>query len=617
MKDEDKTKQQLIAELDEIRQRTEVLEIERKRLFRILDELPAQVYLTAPDHTFRYSNRLFQECFGNPDRKPCYMVFHGRTEPCERCHAFRPGESIIYEQVEYSYPDGNTYRNYDYPFNDVDGTELLLSLGLDITMQKKAEAALLQSEEKFSKAFHFNPDPMSITTLQDGRYVEVNEAYWRATGYEQNEIVGQTSYELGIWNNPENRDFLLKQIQEHGSIEGFESELRIKSGEVRTFIIAGEIIYVDSEPYLLCSIRDITENKRMEGALRQSEECFSKAFNSSPIPMAISTLEEGEFIMVNNTFCRILGYSNEDVIGRTSLDIGFWANYSDRYLAKQRIMANQTVRDMEISFCSSNGEHRVGLYSAEGIDINCRPCLLNVLIDITELRQMEVEMTRLDRLNLVGEMAASIGHEIRNPMTTVRGYLQLLQENEDYHKEIEYFDLMIEELDRANLIITEFLSLAKNKMVELKPNNLNAIISKLLPLVQAKAISRDQHIKVELNYLPDILLDSKEIRQLILNLVNNGMESMASAGGVTIRTFIEKEKVVLAVQDQGHGINLELLDMLGTPFFTTKEQGTGLGLAVCYRIAARHNAKINFDTSSSGTTFYIEFPSPFMAATGL
>ena len=434
MKDEDKTKQQIIAELVAIRQRAEVLETERQRFFRILDELPAQVYLIDPHHVFRYSNRFFQESFGNPEGKPCYMVFHGRTAPCERCNTFRPGESIICEQAEYSYPDGKTYRNYDYPFNDVDGTELLLSLGLDITMQKKAEASLLQSEEKFSKAFHFNPDPMSITTLQEGRYIEINDAYWRATGYEQNEIVGHTSYELGIWTDRENRDFLIKQIQEQGSIEGFESELRIKSGVIRTFIIAGEIINIDSEPHLLCSIRDITEQKRMEDALRQSEECFSKAFNASPILMSISTLEEGRFIMVNNTFCRILNYRKEEVVGRTSLEIGFWVNYTDRYLVKQRIIASQTVRDMEIAFCSSKGEQRVGLYSAEGIDINCRPCLLSVLIDITELRKMEVEMTRLDRLNVVGEMAASIGHEIRNPMTTVRGYLQLLQQNKDYHK---------------------------------------------------------------------------------------------------------------------------------------------------------------------------------------
>ncbi len=614
MQDEDKTKEQLMAELAELRQREENLEAERRRLVSILDGLHAQVYLVAPDYSFRYSNRFFQERFGNPGEEPCYKVFRGLTEPCERCTTFNLGENIICEQGEYTYPDGHTYRNYDYPFIDVDGTEVLLSFGLDITERKQAESALRLSEEKFSKVFHCNPDLMAISTLEEGRYVEINDAFVEITGYERQEVIGRTAQELGIWAFHEKRNYLVKEIQEWGNIRGFEIELRLKSGEIRNFCLSGEIIEIDGVLHLLNVTRDITESKRMENALRLSEECFSKAFNTSPIVMTITTLEDGRFIKANNAFCRNWGYSHE-VIGRTSLEIGFWADPAERCLVKQRIMENQAIQDMEIRFCKNTGEQRLGLLSAESLNVNGELCILSVLTDITEFRQMEVEMTRLDRLNLVGEMAASIGHEIRNPMTTVRGYLQILRENKDYVQEIDYFDLMIEELDRANSIITEFLSLAKNKMVDMKPGNLNAIISKLLPLIQAKAMSKDQYIRLELDELPYLLLDKKEIRQLILNLVDNGMESMSSPGVVTIRTFIEKEKVVLAVQDQGHGIDRELLDKLGTPFFTTKEQGTGLGLAVCYRIATRHNGKIDIYTSSNGTTFYVRFPCPIAVTT--
>jgi signal transduction histidine kinase len=151
-------------------------------------------------------------------------------------------------------------------------------------------------------------------------------------------------------------------------------------------------------------------------------------------------------------------------------------------------------------------------------------------------------------------------------------------------------------------------------MVDMTPRNLNAIIDKSLPLIKAKVMKQDQFIKLELDELPDLLLDKKEIRQLIINLVNNGLESMASSGDVTIRTFIEKGKVVLAVKDQGHGIDRNIFNNLGTPFFTTKEQGTGLGLAVCYRIATRHNAKIDIETSSTGSTFYVRFPTPIITA---
>jgi len=227
--------------------------------------------------------------------------------------------------------------------------------------------------------------------------------------------------------------------------------------------------------------------------------------------------------------------------------------------------------------------------------------------EIAERKQFEKEMARLDRLNLVGQMAAGIGHEIRNPMTTVRGFMQLLSSKREYMQDKEYFDLMIEELDRANSIITEFLSLAKNKTIELSKYNLNTIVKALLPLIQSDAIKTDKHFKVDLEEIPVLLLDEKEIRQIILNLVRNGLEAMPPGGKLVIKTYMEKEEVILSVKDEGKGIERDVLEKIGTPFFTTKDNGTGLGLAVCYSIAARHNAKIEIETGSKGTTFFVRF----------
>ncbi|MGI5921214.1 MAG: PAS domain S-box protein [Syntrophomonadaceae bacterium] len=480
---------------------------------------------------------------------------------------------------------------------------------LDITNRKQAEMALRLSEKKFSRAFHSNADPMTIATLKEWRYVEVNEAFLKSTGYEEHQVIGRTIRELGLWADPEQMDFIIKQIQEHGTVQNIETKYRTKSGEIKTVLISVEIIEIDGEAHMLISNRDITERKRMEEQLRLSEECFAKAFNASPLLMTISTLREGRFIKANRAFCRTTGYRRNDVIGKSSLELGFWPDPDDRNQIIARIMDNnESILDVEVRFNIAGGEQRIGLYSAQLLDVHGQPCLLSVIMDVTDLRKMEAEMTRLDRLNVVGEMAASIGHEIRNPMTTVRGYLQFLRENKDISHEEQYFDLMIEELDRANCIITEFLSLAKDKIVTLQPTNLNDVITKMLPLAQAKATSRDQSIKMELEDLPDVLLDVKEIRQLILNLLNNALESMGVGGVAVIRTFVHRESVVLAVQDRGHGIPPKLLEKLGTPFLTTKEQGTGLGLPVCYRIAARHNAVIEIETGSTGTTFYVRFP---------
>jgi signal transduction histidine kinase len=216
-------------------------------------------------------------------------------------------------------------------------------------------------------------------------------------------------------------------------------------------------------------------------------------------------------------------------------------------------------------------------------------------------------MARLDQLNIVGQMAAGIGHEIRNPMTAIRGFLQILERKPECQKYKEYFQLMIDELDRANSIITEFLSLAKIKPSKLKKQNLNRIIEALNPLITADVMNTSNDIVFELRDVPDYSINEKEIRQLILNLVRNGVEAMSASGTLTVETCATDNEIVLSVKDEGKGIEPEVLDKIGNPFFTTKDQGTGLGLATCYSIAARHNAAITIETGTSGTTFFVRF----------
>jgi signal transduction histidine kinase len=212
-----------------------------------------------------------------------------------------------------------------------------------------------------------------------------------------------------------------------------------------------------------------------------------------------------------------------------------------------------------------------------------------------------------DSLDLIGEMAAGIAHEIRNPMTTVKGFLQLLGEKKEYAQHKNFFTLMVGELDRADSLITKLLSLTKNKPVDLKMHDLNSIIENLLPLIQADAENAGEYVDLELNRIENLLADGKEMGQLILNLARNGFDAMSPGGKLTIKTYMLNNSVVLVVKDQGKGIAPNAIDKIGTPFFTTKDNGTGLGLATCYSIVARHNASINFDTGTSGTTFYANF----------
>jgi PAS domain S-box-containing protein len=233
--------------------------------------------------------------------------------------------------------------------------------------------------------------------------------------------------------------------------------------------------------------------------------------------------------------------------------------------------------------------------------------LQGILRDISLRKKLE-EMTSLfDRMNMVGSMAATVAHEIRNPMTTVRGYLQMMNRKDEYQNDKEKIELMIEEIDRANAIIREYLSLSREKLVILKQCSLNIIVEALFPLIQADATASTVSVNLDIAPVPELLLDENEIRQLLLNLVRNSIEAMPAGGNLNICTFLEDDKVVLSISDQGPGIPSHVLDKLGTPFITTKDTGTGLGLPICYQIAHRHNATIKINTSHEGTTFFVHF----------
>jgi signal transduction histidine kinase len=229
--------------------------------------------------------------------------------------------------------------------------------------------------------------------------------------------------------------------------------------------------------------------------------------------------------------------------------------------------------------------------------------------DITEVTRLKDEITRVERLSLVGQMAASITHEIRNPMAVIRGFIQLMRERSPNHQH-EYYRIIMEELDRANSIINDFLSLAQNRVVEMEYRSLHDILNDLSPLLWADANMRGQSIELDLcEQMPAIEMNEKEMKQMILNLARNGMEAMTDKGQLTLRTRVTAEnRIELHVSDTGTGIAADKLSKLFEPFFTTKSRGTGLGLPLCLSIVERHNGKIEVQSvEGSGTTFIVSF----------
>jgi PAS domain S-box-containing protein len=367
---------------------------------------------------------------------------------------------------------------------------------------------------------------------------------------------------------------------------------------------------------LLCDIANKNaqieaQNQSLQETLEELEESRSRyADLYDYAPVGYVTLDyNGCILEMNLTGAILFGKLAEFLIGMPLVYLIANSDHKDFINHIQQCRKSEKKVTNEFLLNKNEGEPKVYVQLiSDPVQHNSKVTSYRTIItDITERRIMEKELSRLERFNLIGEMMASIAHEIRNPMTTVRGFLQLFREKTENVGFIEEFDLMIQELDRANSIITEFLSLAKSKEVNMEYKNLNNIIEEIYPLLNADVLLGDCEITLDLGSIPDILVDANEIRQIIFNLVRNGVQAMLMGGKIVIKTFMKDNEVILAVQDEGAGISKEVYEKLGTPFLTTKNDGTGLGLSVCYSIANRHNAKIKAETSSAGTTFYVVF----------
>jgi two-component system, sporulation sensor kinase E len=233
-----------------------------------------------------------------------------------------------------------------------------------------------------------------------------------------------------------------------------------------------------------------------------------------------------------------------------------------------------------------------------------------VFKDITEKMEIEEQLRKSDTLSVIGELAAGIAHEIRNPMTALKGFIQLLEENITKEHPM-YYQVITSELARIDSIINEFLILAKPQATKFQEKNLNQILKETVDLLSAQAVLYNVQFITDIDStLPLVFCEPNQLKKVFINIIKNAIEVMPFGGNITITTRkLEKECVQISIHDEGAGIPKEKIKKLGEPFFTTKEQGTGLGLTVSYRIINEHQGKITIESEEGkGTTFYIELP---------
>ncbi|MEN6459754.1 MAG: PAS domain S-box protein [Syntrophomonas sp.] len=504
----------------------------------------------------------------------------------------------------------------------ISGISHILAYGIDITQRKHVELVLKESEQRMSDIINFLPDATFVIDEQ-GKVIAWNGAIEEMTGVKAADIIGRGDYQYSLPFYGVRRPIIIDLVQfADKEREETYASINRESGyligetycpKIGRFLQGTASLLYNSGGDIVGaieSIRDISMNISTLESLRQSEERFYKAFHSSPVMMSILRIKDNRYLEINQKFLDASGFKREELIGHDPIELGIWPDKIIAGLLLEELRQKGRLEQIDYKLRIRSGKIITTISSWELIKLNGQECRLAVMQDVTEKLEVEAKLARLDRLNLIGEMAASIGHEIRNPMTSIRGFLQMLSYKNEYTKDLAYFDLMIEELDRANAIISEYLGMAKDKRIDPQPQYLDNIVNSIYPMIQADANYLEMNVKLELGKPPVPLIDAKEIRQLIINMARNGLEAMQPGGVLTIGTTANENDIVLFIKDQGHGLDPGLIEKLGTPFITTKDKGTGLGLAVCYSIAARHNAKIDHETGPEGTTFYVRFPLP-------
>ena len=484
-----------------------------------------------------------------------------------------------------------------------DGCKYLFLQTLDMTVAEHMIGALQESEKKVINILERISDGF-IQLDENLNFMYVNKEAERLLGKPREQLIGRS---MAVEYPLPKQSVLHQKIK-----KGIKERVYISAEDFVPVLNRWlEVNFYPSDAETLVFFRDITARKVEEASLLRSKQEF-KTLVENLRDVVIRFNKELRHLYVNPAIEALVGIKASSLIGRAWGEVGpAWSLSEEHHqLCKQVFALGKDVAfDIEIPYGGNVKYCHVRIVPEFG-STGAVESALAIIRDITDRKQMDKEIERLDRLNLVGEMAASIGHEVRNPMTTVRGFLQMLSRKREVSKFTDFFDLMIDEMDRANAIITEFLSLAKNKAIDLQLANLNTVIRAIFPLIQADALRMGNNIITDLGIVPDIMLDEKEIRQCILNFVRNGLEAMPNGGMITIQTYVEDDKVVLAVKDEGCGIPAEIMDKLWTPFFTTKECGTGLGLPVCYSIAERHKADIIPQSGPKGTTLFMRFAIP-------
>lgn len=508
------------------------------------------------------------------------------------------------------------------------GRSLILAYFRDNSERKKAEQAIKEAHERYAALFDRSFDCVYLHDFE-GNYLDANNAVLELTGYSKEDVTALKFLDLMSPDQLAQAAESIETIVRNGSEEQLRSyKIRTKDNDVRDIETRGALIYRNGEPYAVQGIaRDVTGQKKMETALKESESKFRSLFENSPLPFALTTLKEGIVTDANNKFCESSGYAKEEVIGRRTTELGFYSE-KDRIRVLNLLLESGKIDGLEMDYSVKDGKIRNSFTSVAIIHHHGEPFMLSMYVDVTDIKRMESQLRQSQKMESIGTLAGGIAHDFNNILGIVLGNAEMakfcLEEKDNVKNNI---DQIIDASLRGRQIVRQLLDFSRQTKQTRYALTLSPLIKESLMLLRSLIPA---NIDIRQNYKDDeftALVDPTQIHQIIINLCTNASRAMPEKGGVidvaldtVVTTAQNKDQfkdmepgryIRLNISDTGEGIAPENLNRIFEPYFTTRQSGsgTGLGLSVVHGIVKDCKGAILVSSESGkGTTFTILLP---------
>jgi PAS domain S-box-containing protein len=514
--------------------------------------------------------------------------------------AISTGKNQLYEQQNWV----NDKLQYEEVRVVVSGEKEALFMIRDISDRKQAELALRLSEEKFSKAFNSSPSAVTITSLKDGRHIEVNESFCQVTGYSKEEIIGRTAIELDLWMNSLERDRVFCSLSTDGVVRNHEFQYRTKQGETRTALLSLEIINLHGEECLLSLSNDITERKKAEEALRQANQELETALQQlqatqaeliqSEKMAALGHLIAGIAHEINTPLGAIRA-SNSNIIKALEESLGQLPKLFQMLSEAQQTRFFALIdRVMQIDLLKmpSSRERRQLKRSLsdqlQAYEVEGAWNIADTLVDMGICDQLEPLLSLLQDPNADTVLQAAYN------LARLKGNSQNIATA----------------VERASKVVFALKSYARyDHSGERALADLTDGLETVLTLCHNQI---KQGIEVIRDYqpIPKILCYPDELNQVWTNLIQNAIQAMEGKGTLAIAIYLQQNSVAVQITDSGCGIPPDIQSKIFEPFFTTKPpgEGSGLGLDISKKIIDRHAGQIEVESRPGQTTFRVCLP---------